>query len=426
VVQADPQGIISDANQWFAHWADTTVDRVVGHSIRDFLVHTQDDLFPAGAGSGPWVMVHPHDPHRAVMMSRHRDEGRDVFVLSEASERYRALSDLRRRYALADRTRTRLELIMDSSVAFANATTEQQLAEILVDTTERAYRAEESTVFLHQPDGTSIVAAGRDPLDGRVEAQSLIALASAPRRVVTVVDPSNADQLLAGLGNAMSAVGVRALIAAPLNHERVDFGAFISWFHHERDFDGEAAPLAQAMAGQAAHALATLRLQERLAHAALHDEVTGLPNRRLLEAEMEKVVGRTGCAALFIDLDGFKEINDRLGHHRGDQMLRLAAQRLRAAVRSHDLVARYGGDEFVIFCGADDRSTACDIAERALDALRADVPDPMLPRLHGASVGVAFAQPGCSLTAEQLVRRADLAMYLAKSAGGNRVELARG
>jgi diguanylate cyclase (GGDEF)-like protein len=224
----------------------------------------------------------------------------------------------------------------------------------------------------------------------------------------------------------MSAVGVRALIAAPLNHERVDFGAFISWFHHERDFDGEAAPLAQAMAGQAAHALATLRLQERLAHAALHDEVTGLPNRRLLEAEMEKVVGRTGCAALFIDLDGFKEINDRLGHHRGDQMLRLAAQRLRAAVRSHDLVARYGGDEFVIFCGADDRSTACDIAERALDALRADVPDPMLPRLHGASVGVAFAQPGCSLTAEQLVRRADLAMYLAKSAGGNRVELARG
>ncbi|TDN91661.1 diguanylate cyclase [Microbacterium sp. BK668] len=425
VVHVDQTGRISDVNPWFAEWASSTPDAIIGRPIEEFLVHADDDLFPSPDGPGPWVMVPPGHPGRAVMVARHSEGSDEVLVVSEASERFRALRDLRRRYALADRTRTRLELIMDSSVAFATATTEERLAQVLADATQRAYRAEESTVYLHEPDGTSVVAAGPDPLQGRIGAETLIDLVSAPRRIIKVVDPEEGERLLPGLGDAMRASGVHALIGAPLHHEESDFGAFISWFHHTRTFDAEAAPLAGALAGQAAQALATLRLQARLAHAAMHDEVTGLPNRRLLEAQMEEIVGSAGFAVLFIDLDGFKGVNDLLGHHAGDRMLHEAADRLLAGVRSEDLVARYGGDEFVIVArDVDNPAVAWEIAERVLEGLRSDPGASPAGQLLSASIGVAVAPPGAAVLPEQLMRQADVAMYRAKAAGGNRIVLA--
>lgn len=411
-----------DANHWFSAWAGVPRADLAGRSIDDFLTHADDDLFPANVGPGPWMMLDPRRPARAVMVTRHSGPDEEVLVLTEASERWRALSDLRRRHALADRTRSRLELIMDSSVAFSTATTEERLAEVLADAAARAYRAEEASVYLHHLDGASELAAGREPLGADVDVDAIIALVSAPRRVVKVVGAEQGEMLLPGLGVAMQAAGVRALIAAPLHHEETDFGAFAAWFHHDRTFDEEAAPLAEALAGQAAQALATLRLQTRLAHAATYDDVTGLPNRRLLEAELDAVVGRTGCAVLFIDLDGFKEVNDRLGHQIGDRVLRDAGHRLLAAVRTDDLVARYGGDEFVIVCETDDPAVATEIAQRALDRLHGDGESGR--RLFGASIGVAVASAASALSAEQLIRNADLAMYRAKSSGGNRIALA--
>ena len=313
---------------------------------------------------------------------------------------------------------------MDSSIAFGTASTEARLAEILVRSTVRAYRADTSTVYLYEPDGTSVVAAGSDPLGGRLDAESLIRLVSAPRQVVKVEGDTAGERLMTGLGPAMRAAGVHALIAASLHHEETDFGAFISWFQHERTFDEEATPLAEALAGQAAQALATLRLQAQLAHAATHDDVTGLPNRRLLQAQMGEVVGATGCAVLFIDLDGFKPVNDLLGHQAGDRMLRDVGQRLLRGVRPGDLVARYGGDEFVVVCEVSEPSVAMKISERILDLLRGDPERPTTRPALSASIGVAIAPPGSQLRAEQVIRRADLAMYRAKTAGGNRIALA--
>ena len=113
------------------------------------------------------------------MVSRHQRADDDVLLIAEASERFHALKDLRRRYALADRTRSRLQLVMDSSIAFSSASTEERLAEILADTTARAYRAETSTVYLLEPDGSYAVAAGFDALGGRIDAESLLRTVSA-------------------------------------------------------------------------------------------------------------------------------------------------------------------------------------------------------------------------------------------------------
>lgn len=261
VVRLHQDGAISDANRWFCEWAGTAIDGVVGRSIEQFLVPTDADLLPAHLGPGPWMLLHPVEPGRAVMVARHRDGAGDVLLIAEASERFRALTDLRRRYALADRTRARLELVMESSVAFSTASTEERLSQILADSAARAYRAEMSTVYLYRPDGTSGIAAGPDALGGRIDAEALIGLVSAPRRVVKVVDETMGERLVTGLGSAMRVAGVRALIAAPLHHEEIDFGAFISWFRHERTFDDEATPFAEALAGQAAQALATSTLR---------------------------------------------------------------------------------------------------------------------------------------------------------------------
>lgn len=425
VVRIGAGGAVTDANDWFCAWLGLQAEHIIGRPLEEFLILAHDDLFPAGTGPGPWVMLDRREPSRAVMVARHTEGANEVLVMSEASERWRALSELRRSHVLADRTRARLQLVMDSSVAFSTANSEEQLATILADTATRAYRAEHSAVYLHHADGTSTVAAGLDPFDGRVAYDSLIKLVSVPRRIIKVVGTEEGDRLLPGLGAEMRAAGVQALIAAPLHHE-MDFGAFVSWFHHVRTFDEEAAPLAEALAGQAAQALATLRLQNRLAHAATHDDVTGLPNRRLLESQLPTMVGTVGCATLFIDLDGFKEVNDRLGHHAGDRLLYDAGQRLLSGVREGDMVARYGGDEFVIVCPTDDAAAAMEVAQRVLEVLHGlgDVASTD-QRLH-ASIGVAFTPAGSTLSPEHLIRAADMAMYEAKTAGGDRVVLADG
>lgn len=424
VVHVDPRGVVREVNDWVANWFGVPAHELVGRSIDELLKHWQDDLLPGDASDGPWMMLDAATLDRAVMVTRQRAIEHDVLLMAEASERWRALSDLRRRYALADRTRTRLQLVMDSSIALSSATTEERLAEILADTTARAYRAEESTVYLHQSDGTSAVVAGENPLEGRIDPETLIGLVTVPHRVLKAVSDLEAEALAPGLGAAMRQAGIRALLAAPLHHEEIDFGAFVSWFHHDRTFDDEAEPLAEALANQAAQALATLRLQSRLAHAATHDEVTGLPNRRLLEAELATIIGRSTCAAIFIDLDGFKAVNDRLGHQAGDRMLHDAGMRIFSAVRADDLVARYGGDEFVLACEVADATVATEIAERVLEVLRGDTGHPALAQPLRASIGVAVAPEGSKLLAEQLIRRADLAMYRAKSAGGDRIVLA--
>ncbi|MGY1839521.1 MULTISPECIES: putative bifunctional diguanylate cyclase/phosphodiesterase [unclassified Modestobacter] len=165
-----------------------------------------------------------------------------------------------------------------------------------------------------------------------------------------------------------------------------------------------------------------LAFEARLAHQANHDPLTGLPNRTLLADHVSTwfVPGAGGLACIFLDLDNFKVVNDSLGHAAGDELLVEVASRLRATVRPGDLVARFGGDEFVIVCQQVSEADAVALAERIGAQLRRPV------RLGGvdlrpqASVGVTV-QTAEHQAAEELIRDCDIAMYQAKSSGKGRI-----
>ncbi len=169
-------------------------------------------------------------------------------------------------------------------------------------------------------------------------------------------------------------------------------------------------------------------LRERLAHAAIHDPLTALPNRVLFMDRLEVALSRADrnqgrAAVIFLDLDGFKLVNDSMGHTTGDELLKAVARRLRAALRPSDTVARFGGDEFVVLCEEiADEQEAFEIAERMAEALCQPIELPEGEIFVTASQGLAISG-GEGDTASGLLRDADTAMYVAKERGRSLIEV---
>ena len=170
------------------------------------------------------------------------------------------------------------------------------------------------------------------------------------------------------------------------------------------------------------------RLENRLAHDAGHDPLTGLPNRTLLLRHLETTVARSQrngsiTAALFVDLDRFKLVNDALGHAAGDDLLIHFSRRLRSVMRTSDLAARTGGDEFVIVCSdLADVEEAEVIAGRVANLLRNPFTIQGRSVFVSASIGIAIADREDG-TAADVLRNADAAAYRAKERGRNRYEM---
>ncbi len=170
-------------------------------------------------------------------------------------------------------------------------------------------------------------------------------------------------------------------------------------------------------------------LEEQLRHDALHDPLTGLWNRPAFAQYTEKACARAArdgstIALLFVDLDGFKQVNDTLGHSLGDDVLIEVGKRLRTCLRGGEVLARLGGDEFTVLIervsGSHD---AIEIADRIHATLIKPLEGPEAPLLVGASVGIALSEQG-RLSAAELLRDADHAMYMAKRSGRSGWKLA--
>ena len=166
------------------------------------------------------------------------------------------------------------------------------------------------------------------------------------------------------------------------------------------------------------------RMEAHLRHLAHHDQLTNLPNRVLLGERMRALVARARrgnqlFALHLIDLDGFKRINDVLGHSAGDRFLRDIADKLRGAMRESDMIARLGGDEFAILqANVGESGDAAEFAQRILDVMNGCTPVEDQTLLATASIGTVV-HPADGVDAEELLKNADLAMYKAKKDGGN-------
>ena len=232
-------------------------------------------------------------------------------------------------------------------------------------------------------------------------------------RELTAPGPAPADRLTTGrlvfLGAALAvnpiAGGVREMMGLPADGALLAFGCLL------------VVPLVLVRVGRLARERAAA--EAALQHQAGHDALTGLPNRaelqRRLDAALarERAAGRPAVVLLFCDLDGFKQVNDRLGHRAGDELLVGVGARIRAGLRAGDTLARYGGDEFLILCADDDRDAA---VRRLRGHVATALAEPFRvagePVRIGASVGAVVSDG--TLGADELIGRADQAMYEAK------------
>jgi diguanylate cyclase (GGDEF)-like protein/PAS domain S-box-containing protein len=352
-----------------------------------------------------------------------------VFDATSRQEYEREILSARR---AAEASEARVIVLQEATSSFAQSSSEQEVAEALYAAAVDAFSATATGVFLAVDGGFELLA-GDHPLDGLIPPDAALASNLAIEEGMTLTVTSDDDSgtfpfLVAGL----IAKNLEAVTIIPLVRHGLALGVLACFFELRQDFDDQYIALQASLARQASQAMVRVRLQQELERLALHDQLTGLANREVLQQTVASAVQdavETGnpLSVIFLDLDGFKGINDDLGHVVGDAVLREVSDRIRKSVRQQDTVGRYGGDEFVVVCEAADEESAHSIAERIRQEVDSSMEGIDDDYSITASVGVLTWIPvaGSLPSNDELLSLADTAMYAAKSSGKNLVVHAR-
>ncbi len=292
---------------------------------------------------------------------------------------------------------------------------------------------EHACIWKREPDGDFTLRAASFPLDQGAAppagATSHVAHVVGARAPETVHDWFTESRF--ELPHALAEFGVRSTVAAPIETSSGRVGALEVHSAQAGRFTVQDVHFLQAVANVLATALERRSAEEALRHRAAHDPLTGLPNRELFVEGLEQRLSRaqtTGAAVavLFLDVDNFKLINDGLGHHVGDELLRKLADRLSSHLRAGDVVARFGGDEFaIVLDNVGGAAEAAEIAQRLGNEVARPIAAGGIENFVTVSIGIALARPAVDdgVTAETLIRDADAAMYGAKTRGRDTYEL---
>jgi diguanylate cyclase (GGDEF)-like protein len=337
-----------------------------------------------------------------------------------------AVEDARRQ---AQTARALLEL----STSLAEIATTEEMAAHIARAVTAVIGCDRAAVILFEPDSATgrVVATHGFSTEADLRLRSMdvpVGQLRSDEAAVNVWDRSSAAGRVT-LSRVMDELDSAAVATIPIGADKKLVGLVVGDVVERPErltADPDVADRLRGVASQATIAIRNARLLESIRHQALHDALTGLPNRTLILDRVEQMLVRARrqgheSAALFIDLDGFKHVNDSLGHDTGDRLLRSVAARLSATLREADTIARIGGDEFVVLVEGGATTGSPDfVAERLLEVLREPFEIDNAPggRLRiTASIGIAC---GSRIAPTDLLRDADIALYEAKTAGRDR------
>ncbi len=434
-----PAGVITESNSTFQGWIgysaaqlhDRTFASLLDAGSRMFFEtrHAQVLHLQGSVDEVALTLIGADGSRLQVLVNAAftEDSGIQVvlYAIFNATQRLSYERDLLDARRTAEVSEARLHILQQATAAFEVCTDDQGVAESFVHVARGAFAATEACVMLLDPEGELHVVAGTNPLLQTVPA--IAAIRETPHEITVTADDAITDfpELAAGL----QAARLQALSVTPLSAGGERLGLLACFFGRKRDFDTGFFELQRTLGRQASQTLTRVRLQRELEHLALYDQLTGIPNRQLLTQRLHTAIDAATAigepmTVIFIDVDDFKQVNDRFGHAAGDAVLRELAQRFRDHVRADDVVGRIGGDEFVVICHAAGVDAGASVAERVLIGARDPMSDP--PGLHvSVSVGAATFTPlmGDVPTADDILNRADDAMYTSKARGKNQLNL---
>ena len=438
-------GVITRANSTLLRWLDRSADDLVGTRFT-LLLESGARMFYE-TRQQPMLLLQGEVREVSMRLQRENDDALPVLVnstvvtsesgepvevrmavfdVTERQQYERELIDARR---AAELSAERVKALQDATTAFSAAVDEPEVIQALAAAVRGAVAATAVAVVREHETGALEIMGGFHPLDDVAPGTrwSAYDTALATMEHLAIGSVSEADTETA---TAMRAARVESFTVLPVQNDHGVRGLIVSFFGRERELSEAAVDLKLSITKQAMQALKTMRLQRQLEQLALYDELTALANRKLLEQQLDTAIAAalrdsTSLALMFIDLDGFKAVNDNLGHRAGDAVLREVAHRLASVVRQNDLVGRLGGDEFVVICETVDQDSAQTVADRITEAVRAPYPGVPTSLQVSASVGVVLTLPAGHHvpTSDELLTRADAAMYRSKNGGRDRVTI---